>query len=301
MKKFEIKKILFPTDFSETANIALRQAIFMARLAKAELKLLYVIEPEMNFSATLLMPQTESYYERLKKNLLNKLKNIASEIHKETSIDVTYETRFDGVYKQICNVAQEEDFDLIIMGTHGNSGISELFAGSNAGKVVTHCECPVITLQKKLSNKGFRNIILPIRAEANSRQKVDYVVELAKLYSASIHITGYAKESNKKDQGIVKQYVKQVEKYLKGLDISCNTTLIIGDNFIKEILLHAKKNKADLIAVMNETDFNLDQLIKGPYAKQFVNHSTIPILSVPVSSDPDLITYSPYLSGALPG
>ena len=48
MKKFEIKKILLPTDFSDTANNALQQAIFMARLAKAELKLLHVIEPEMN-------------------------------------------------------------------------------------------------------------------------------------------------------------------------------------------------------------------------------------------------------------
>jgi nucleotide-binding universal stress UspA family protein len=161
-----------------------------------------------------------------------------------------------------------------------------------------HSSCPVITIQKKLSGKGFRTIILPIRAEANSRQKVDYVVELAKLYAASVHITGYAKQTNKNDQTIVKQYVKQVEKYLTALNISYNTTLIFGENFIKEILFHAEKNEADLIAVMNENDFNLDQLISGPYAKQFVNHSTIPILSIPVYSDPDLMTYSPYLSGA---
>lgn len=298
MRKFEIKKILFPTDFSETANIALRQAIFMARLAKAELKLLYVIEPEMNFSASIPMPQNEAYYDRLKKNLLTKLKRIAADIHDETAIDVTYETRFDGVSSQICNVADEENFDLIIMGTHGSSGISELLAGSNASKVVMKSNCPVITIQKKLSAKGFRNIILPIRAEANSRQKVDYVVELAKLYSASVHITGYAKETNKKDLTIVKQYVKQVDKYLTGLSIKHETTIITGENFIKEILLHAKTNKADLIAVMNENDFNLDQLIRGPYAKQFVNHSNIPVLSVPVFSDPDLLAYSPYLSGS---
>jgi nucleotide-binding universal stress UspA family protein len=301
MKKFEIKKILLPTDFSETANNALRQAIFMARLAKAELKLLYVIEPEMNFSGTLPIPQSEAYYDRLKKNLSNKLKKIASEIHEETAVDVTYETRFDGVATQICDVADDEDFDLIMMGTHGISGISELLAGSNASKVVMQANCPVITIQKKLSAKGFRKIVLPIRAEANSRQKVDYVVELAKLYSASVHITGYAKEGKKQDLTVVKQYVKQVEKYLTSLDITHDTTIIIGENFIKEILIHSKKNKADLIAVMNENDFNLDQLIRGPYAKQFVNHSTIPILSVPVYSDPDLMTYSPYLSGALPG
>jgi nucleotide-binding universal stress UspA family protein len=101
MKKFEVKKILVPTDFSETANLALRQAIFMARLAKAELKLIYVIEPEMNFSATIPMPQSEAYYDKLKKNLLNKLKKIAADIHKENAIDATYEVRFDSIYLQM--------------------------------------------------------------------------------------------------------------------------------------------------------------------------------------------------------
>lgn len=301
MKKFEVKKILVPFDFSETANIALRHAIFMARLAMAEIKLLYVIEPEMNFSATIPMPQTESYYDRLKKNLSTKLKHIANDIKKDSAVDVTYEIRFDRVSAQICDVAEGEDFDLILMGTHGVSGVTEFFAGSNASKVVTHSNCAVITVQKKLNSKGFRNIVLPIRAEPNSRQKVDYVVELAKIYSSMVYITGYAGNNNKKDQTTVKRYVKQVEKYLSALNINYKTDIITGENFIKEILTHAKNNKADLIAVMSDNDFTFDQLIRGPYAKQLVNHSKIPVLSVPVYSDPDLMAYSPYLSGALPG
>ena len=290
-----------PTDFSETAGNALKQAIFTARIAKAELKLLYVIRPEMNFEGNVPIPQGKVYYDKLKKALLTKLKNLASQIKKEYIIDVNYEVKSGIVHKQICATSEEENFDIIIMGTHGVSGVTEFFAGSNAYKVVAHAACPVITIQKKPERKGFRNIILPIRLERNSRQKVDYVVELAKLLSATVFITGFTAEKDKASQVKIKQYVRQVEKYLTKLEINYKSTLIFADNFTKEILLHAKKNKADLIAIMNENNFSLDQLVKGPYARQFVNHSAIPVMSVPVYSDPDLITYCPYLSGTLPG
>lgn len=299
MKKFDIKKILLPTDFSDTANNALRQAILMSKLAGAELKLLYVIEPEMNFGGTIPIPQNEYYYERLKITLLDKLSKIASEIETENGIKVTCETRFDSVYKQICSVALDESFDLIIMGTHGNSGVSEFFIGSNASKVIANAECPVITIQQKAAVSGFKTIILPIRAEIYSRQKVDYVVELAKLYTATVFITGYANKDDEDEQFKVKQYVNQVENYLLRLNINHNSTNIVGDNFTKDLILLAQKNNADLIAVMNETSFSFDHLIKGPFAKQFVNHSPVPILSVPVYSNPDLISYSPYLSGEI--
>ena len=220
MKKFEIKKILLPTDFSDTANNALQQAILLARLACAELKLLYVIEPEMNFSGTIPMPQNEAYYDRLKINLLDKLKKIVDNIADENGIKVTYETRFETVYKQICSVADDENFDLIVMGTHGTSGVSEFFIGSNASKVVSHANCPVITVQQKAATSGFKTIILPIRADIHSRQKVDYVVELAKLFTSTVIITGFADSTNEEEQIKVKQYVAQVEKYLLKLNIN---------------------------------------------------------------------------------
>ena len=300
MKKFEIKKILVPTDFSETATAALNQAVFMAKAAKAHLEILYVIEPEMNFSANIPMPQSENYYESLNENLLVKLKKIAEDIKNKNSIEVSYQTKYNGVYKNVCAVATDNDFDLIIMGTHGNSGVSEFFAGSNASKVIAHAECPVITIQKSY-DKNFKNIILPIRSDVDSRQKVDYVYEIAKLFSSTVHITGFAKEGDDTELTTVQQYVNQVDDYLTKLNILCTNTIISGSNFTKEIIEHATKNNADLIAVMNDTSFSFEHLIKGPYAKQLVNHSLIPILSVPISVNSDSTYYSPYLSGTMPG
>lgn len=62
-----------------------------------------------------------------------------------------------------------------------------------------------------------------------------------------------------------------------------------------------KKNKGDLIAVMNNNGtFSFDNLLKGPFAKQFVNHSDIPVMTIPLKEN-DELEYSPYLSGQMPG
>lgn len=299
MEKFKINKILLPTDFSETASNALKQAISIAIKAKAELKLVHVIIPEMNYEASVPIPHSKSYNANLKKNVEKKLENLAGQIEKVNSIKVSIKVTLGVPHKEICSIAEEEEIDIIVMGTHGASGISEFFAGSNASKIVAHANCPVITIQKLPKAKGFKNIILPIRSEMNSRQKVDYVVEMARLFSSTILVTGFADKKDKADQTKMKQYVKQVEKYLTKLKMNFKSTQIVADNFTKEILIYAIKNKADLIAIMNEHDFSLDQLIKGPYAKQFVNHSSIPVFSIPVYSDPDLMSYSPYMSGAV--
>jgi nucleotide-binding universal stress UspA family protein len=299
MKKFNVKKILVPTDFSETAAHAVGQALNMAKLCSAEIKLLHVITPVYSTTNDVLISYGDQFYRRLMKTMNARLKVIAKEMGESLKIET--EVRLGIVDQVISEIAKKEKFDLIIMGTHGVSGIRERFIGSNAYRVVDNETCPVITVQRRSSKKGFKTIVLPIRLELTSRQKVDQVAGIAKIYGSTVLITGFSDSKNKYDQNRVKQYVKQVEKYLDSMGIAHSSSVFFEDNFIKEIILHAKKNKADLIAVTINHDRSLDQFLKGPYAQQFVNHSSIPVMSVPVkeNADTDLI-YTPYMSGVSP-
>lgn len=296
MKKFDIKKILVPTDFSETANKAINQAIAIAVTTNAKLKLIHVIKPNDIMPAGFIKTWDDSIYKKAKKEL----KKIVKNIKKNNSITVSIDVKIGSIDEEICAMARKEKMDLIVIGTHGTSGVKEFFVGSNAYKIVSKALCPVLTIQKKPIDLTFKNIILPIRLERNSRQKVDYVVELAHLFNSTVFITGFTNDKNKSKQDKVKQYVAQVEKYLTKNNINHKSQSIFADNFTKEILVHATNNKADLIVVMKENDFSVDQLIKGPFAQQFVNHSSIPVLSIPVFSDPDMMVYSPFLSGSAP-
>jgi len=293
MKIFDIKKILVPTDFSETAGNALRLAIQIAKINRAEIMLLHIVTP---FDITYKMQRIyvksdqQPFCNKAVKATENELKKIAKEITEKELIKVECIIKVELIIDEIiCDVAEKEKADLVVMGTHDTKGARTFFAGKNAYLVMHYAECPVLTIPKKTDKQGLKNIILPIRLESNSRQKVDYAVHIARLFDSTVFIIGYTDDKNKSKQNKVEQYVNQVANYLSKLNIKCKSISTFSENFIKEILEYSRKNKADLIVIMKKHDFTLNQLVKGTYSKQFVNHSEIPILSIPVYSNPDTI------------
>jgi nucleotide-binding universal stress UspA family protein len=298
MEKFKLKKILVPVDFSETCGHACQQALLIAKAAKAEICLFTVITREDTFEADIPEGEGKLFYDKIEKSIADKLDKLIKE---NPAIQISKEIKTGTIYKEICNKSACENFDLIVMGTHGTAGFNEFFAGSNAYRVVSHAACPVITIQDSSQVKAFKNIILPIRLERSSRQKVDYIYELARLFNSTVHITGYTKSNDESRQQKVDQYVNQVYNYLTRLEISCTCISLFENNFTQAMLKYAKQNNADLIAVMAEHKLSLDQILKGDYTQQFVNHSPYPVLSVPVSyPDSELLTFTPYLTAGSP-
>jgi len=282
LKASKIKRILVPFDFSIHFSNALRQAIFMAKCFMAEIDLLHVVEPVYatpHYSG--LMLSNDLFYTKLMKQAYKNLKQIAQEAEEREGIKINCKSSLNIAHQEILNYSKKRKTDLIIMGTHGVSGVTEFFAGSNACCVVSSAKCPVITVQKKTTTKGFKKTILPIRSEFNSRQKVNFVATLAKTFMSKIYIVGYTENLGKSEKIKTINYIKQVEGFLKRETISFESKIIKETNFTKAIIEHAGKRKADLIAVMTTHDFSLDQIFEGSYSQQFVNHSKIPVLSVP--------------------
>ncbi len=296
-KTLQIKRILVPFDFSECSSNALREAIFMAKVFMAKIDLLHVVTPVYvtASSSSSLLPFNDTYYQRIMKRAEKLMLDISREISNKEAVDINYKTTLNTVYDGILNYANKIKADLIVMGTHGTSGVREYFAGSNAYRVVNEALCPVITVQKKITKKGFKTIVLPIRSELNSRQKVNLVSFIAKSMFSKVLIVGYAE--NKSEARKVKQYAKQVQEYLQELSINSSNVLIEDNNFTKSIIKYAQGNKADLIAIMKNHDFSLDQLLKGSYAQQFVNHSKIPVLAIPNTIEFEYQYQNPLLGG----
>lgn len=298
LKVTKINRILVPFDFSEHSSNALRQAIYMAKCFMAEIDLIHIIAPVYATTKyTDIMPSTDIFYTKLLKATTANLKKVASEAGSNEGVKINSYCSLNVIHRGITEHAKKKKIDLIIMGTHGISGVSEFFAGSNAYRVVNESKCPVITVQKRTSTKGFKKILLPIRSEINSRQKVNFVATLAKTFMSKILIVGHIENSNKSEEMKVKNYVKQVETFLDRESISNETAFIKDEHFTKSILALAKKSKADLISEMTTHDFSLNQLISGTYSQQFVNHSKIPVLSIPNTLNFEYSYSNPLLGG----
>lgn len=280
MKPVEIKKILLPTDFSETGMLALEQAVKMARLLKAQLYLLHVVEA---VGYTYSSYETEAVMEDIKDTytaVSARLNKLAHEISKKNGIQVTVMMGTGRPSSGIKDAVKENDIDLIIMGTHGAKGFEEYFIGSNAHKVVNLAPCPVITIQKNVNKSGFKNIVMPIDNSLYSRQKVNYVTLLASLYNSQVHILGLLNDKEGVDEYKFGLKLDSVEKHLKKAGVNYLRKVVKGTNIASEAIKYSDEVNADLIVIMTDHESALKGAFMGVLAKQIVNHSKIPVLSI---------------------
>jgi len=135
-----IRTILHPTDFSEQSDYALRLAAAQARDHGARLVLLHVASlPVVVYGGDLPVPVPEDSHDEERQRLESL----------PVPAPTTTERHFveGDVATEILRLAQETNSDLIVMGTHGRTGLARLLMGSVAEQVVRKAPCPVLTVK----------------------------------------------------------------------------------------------------------------------------------------------------------
>ncbi len=284
-----VNKILIPFDFSETAELSLEHALFMAKLMKADITLLHIVE---NVSFTAAISQAFGGVEKqIESATSEKLEQYARDIHNKSGIKIRVRTEVGRIYKKICAVAKEIEADIIIMGTHGSSGYQKYTVGTNTSRVVQEAPCPVISVQTHATGLGFKRMVLPIDASSESRQKVPFAIGLAQFYSSHITIVGLINFSNDDLIRKFKIKVEQVEEYVANHGLNYSTKYMEGNDLSGNTMKAAEESNADLLVIMTEQEPSLTGLVLGTYATKVVNNSKIPVLSIhPAEVDPDKIT-----------
>src|SRR5437660_6000450 len=142
----DLHRILVPTDFSKHSENALKYAAAFAEKFDSELYLLHVVQdlalfvPEAITAAPPIMPPVEQIAAAVREALDRIIDN-----HNLRRFTVHAEVREGSPFYEIVRFAKEQDIDLIIMGTHGRSGLVHVLMGSVAEKVVRRAPCPVLT------------------------------------------------------------------------------------------------------------------------------------------------------------
>jgi nucleotide-binding universal stress UspA family protein len=138
-----IKKILVATDFSAHSNLAMDYAATLAKQSGAEIILIHVIE-SFPYSVTDTFNIVD-HRRALERTAGTLLENLRQELARK---DLSVETQLasGAPYDEILKRSRREKADLIVMGTHGRTGVEHLILGSVAEKVVRLSSCPVMTI-----------------------------------------------------------------------------------------------------------------------------------------------------------
>ena len=135
------KHILFPTDFSHTGDAALAWATALARDANATLHIVHVQEPPMVYGGEMYYGMPEPNVEHLKEML-------AKVVPTDPSVPCKHHLVSGAPATAICRLAADENVDMIVIGTHGRTGVMRLLMGSVAEAVVRQAPCPVLTYKQ---------------------------------------------------------------------------------------------------------------------------------------------------------
>jgi universal stress protein A len=141
----EIRRILAPTDFSEPSKKAIAYAFELAQTSEAKLVLLHVVEPvdypmrSYPHLVTTMMDYLERQAHLDLAQMLPEAQDVKVEVVRRVVRGIPYRT--------IVEVAEAEKVDLIVMATHGRTGLSHLVMGSVAERVVRTAPCPVLTIR----------------------------------------------------------------------------------------------------------------------------------------------------------
>ncbi|MBI3848850.1 MAG: universal stress protein [Verrucomicrobia bacterium] len=148
---FQLKNILVPIDYSDYSLKALRYALPFAEKYDARLILLHVVEPRVypeNYFDILVPAEMEQVNMELVATARKQLAALCrTEINPKIAADPI--VRIGRPYAEIIHTAKEWDIDLIIIATHGYTGLKHAFLGSTAERVVRQAPCPVLTVREQ--------------------------------------------------------------------------------------------------------------------------------------------------------
>lgn len=261
-----MNKVVVGFDFSSGSAYAVDLAINIANHWHSDIRLVYVKEKKEDEAPI------RAEIERRNEGVAHLLEGIKLE----------YVIREGSPAEQLATQAKEDNAALLVVGTHGMSGIKRNMLGTNTHRIIEISPVPVLIIREDFNfNKALETIVVPLDSSDDTRQKVAEAAVFARTFGSTIHLLGLYTSNFPDLRRTVNNYVKMVERHLDGMEIKYETKYLeVEKNVTVTTLEYANEVKADLIAIMTEQEKSLTSLFLGTYAQQMVNESTIPVLTV---------------------
>ena len=266
--QISFKNILFPTDFSTLADLALPYAVEIARRSGAMIHAVHVVQPDVY---PLLPPSQWQNAAREEQEFREEKK---TQLEKELQ-GLPHDFLFPAgdIWENLSNVIEEKDIDLIVLGTHGRTGVAKALVGSVAEEVFRQARCPVLTVGPAVTAKAthaaaaeFDRILYATDFGLESLAAAPYAIQLAREHRAEL-ILMHAIQNPEEDQ------LRSVFDSLRDI-VPANANLAIRPRCVVEerlaedaILGVATRDDADLIVLGVRT------LQKHPTLATHVSHS----------------------------
>ena len=252
---------LVPNDFSEVSESATRLALDLAEANNGSAYLLHIVGKDSEKSAA-----------------RKSFKDLVAKMSEEDQKRVTTNVIVGDLYEDMGKAGDLLKASLIVMGTHGASGMQKIF-GSNAVKMISNAGSPFLITQGKKKVEKINTIVMPFSFAKESLQIITFASAIAKKFKASIHLVGYhdsdqwLEHKTQSNQLVARRHLTDhgIEHELVNLDKN--------GSYEEELLKYAKSVDADIIAAA----YFKEGILPSPnsFIQMMIENDTdIPVLTV---------------------
>lgn len=271
-----MKRILVPTDFSEHAEDALKVAAQIAKKNDSEIIILHMLElPHQSNDAIfggVSIPETMLFMKKANETL-DKVSNSPY----LDGISITEIVKMDKPIHGITQVSQDYNVDLIVMGSHGSSGVEELLIGSNTEKVVRNSEIPVLVIKKDITHFNVDNIVFASDFTEETKKPFEKLLNFTKFFDAKIHLVTICTPNSFKPTHVVE---KATEEFINSFNLTNYETHIYNDtNIEKGIINFSNSINADIIGMCTHGRTGFAHFFNGSISEGLVNHAVRPVIT----------------------
>ncbi|MBL7858908.1 MAG: universal stress protein [Cyclobacteriaceae bacterium] len=278
-----MKKILVPCDFSEPSHEAFKFAINLAAKNDSEVYVLHVIDFPAYYETAFgfqPIPFEASALKEIDDDAQRKFEKMLKTYSKNDS-NIVFSYVHGHVTSMIIDFISRKKIDLVVIGTHGASGMREFFVGSNTEKIVRLSPVPVFAIRKAVSLSAIKDIIFPTMLEAQP-ELIKRIKIVQEFFKARLHILYVNTLNNFKRDLEVKA---EMEKFVKHHKLTNCTMNMRSDAFEQDgIISFTHETGGDMIVMATHGRKGLAHFLIGSVAEDVVNHVKCPIWTMVVKS-----------------
>jgi nucleotide-binding universal stress UspA family protein len=292
----KLEHIVTATDFSEASVPALSIAGAWAKARNARLSLLHAYDPwplgpSMSEAAGDDLAKAETAKE-VAKAVDEELSRVVAE--RFGDVEVTKKAIAQpAAWLAVCDYASEEDADLIVVGSHGRTGIERLLIGSTAERVTRHASCPVLTVRGSVSSQDFpRHILVATDFSEASESAFEPARELATKHGSKLtvgHVYDaspimFGEHPSFTDAATLDAELKDRLKALMEARFAgvagVRMALLAAPSPVMGLSDYAREEQVDLLVVATHGRSGVKRVLMGSVAERIVRHAPCSVLAV---------------------
>jgi nucleotide-binding universal stress UspA family protein len=279
--------IMVPTDGSGFDREAIRVALRLAEKSEAKVRLVRVLATGSFFGMAAAAEGTSIAAEVVRSErdrALNELYALAAECRVTANADITVDLLAGPVADVLEDYAKRHEVDLIVISTHGRSGISRMSLGSVTDSLIRHTSIPVLVVKPPTSylnpraGDDFKRVVVPLDGSTLAEQILPRVTQLATLEEAEITLLHILTSQSYSENGAdpdatwwdkkspAQEYLFRIAKKLRRSGALVRTDIVVSENVADAIGEFAARDSADLIAIATHGRGGLARMLRGSVA-----------------------------------